>query len=87
MPFYTGLTHDLFIDQAIHFQAGPQNLPQTMWRIQIAQEELCFSQLLHVELPLASAGMLQQKTHHLNLVHSPLCQMENALGDFPVKVF
>lgn len=52
MPFYTGLTRDLFIDQAIHFQARPQNLPQTMRQIQIAQEELYFSQLLHIELLL-----------------------------------
>lgn len=61
MPFYTGLTRDLFIDQAIHFQARPQNLSQTMRPIQIAQEELCFSQLLHAKLLLASAGMLQRK--------------------------
>lgn len=52
MPFYTGLTRDLFIDQAIHFQARPQNLSQTMQQTQIAQEELYFSKLLHIELLL-----------------------------------
>jgi len=87
MPFYTGLTRDLFIDQATHFQARPQNLSQTMWRIQIVQEDLYFSQLLRVELLLASAGRLRQKGYHLNLVHNPSWQMENPLGDFSVEVF
>lgn len=64
MPFYTGLTRDLFIDQAIHFQARPQNLSQTIRRIQVAQQEPYCSSLLHIELLLALAGMLQQNSHH-----------------------
>lgn len=39
--------------------------------IHIVQEELYFSQLLHIELLLALAGMLQQKYYLLNLVHNP----------------
>lgn len=87
MPFYTGLTHDLFIDQAIHFQARPQNLSQTMQWIYIMREELYFSQMLHIELLLTLAGMVKQKDYHLNLVHNPSWKMEKSHGDFSMEAF